>query len=79
MKTGLRRRFWVEAISALVNGALCLMTALQSTWIERVFRVDPDNSGGSLEWLVVLVSLGVTLALVNASHNEWRRRTTVTV
>lgn len=79
MHDHLRRRFWVETVMALVSGILCLLTILQNNWIEIVFNVDPDQYSGSLEWLIVVVSLAVTVTLVVLARYEWRRRLAVTI
>lgn len=75
----LRRRFWVETVMALVSGILCLLTVLRNNWVEIVFNVDPDQHSGSLEWLIVVVSLAVTVTLMVLARHEWRRRLAVTI
>jgi hypothetical protein len=42
MKQQLRPLFWIEALLALGNAALLVMTVLWKDWIEIVFDVDPD-------------------------------------
>lgn len=48
-----RTRFWLEAILAALSTGFFILTLLSRNWIEIVFGVDPDNSSGSLEWLIV--------------------------
>ncbi len=79
MHDRVRRRFWVETVMALISSALCLVTILLNNWIEIVFKVDPDHYSGSLEWLIVFISLAVTATSVTLARYEWRRRSTVTV
>ena len=47
-------RFWIEAWVAAASGLLCVATLLQRDWIELVFRVDPDQGSGTLEWSIVV-------------------------
>ena len=75
----LRRRFWVETATASVCAALCLLTILWNDWIEIVFQVDPDQHGGSLEWLIVAASSAGAVTLVALARNEWRRPAEMTV
>jgi hypothetical protein len=69
----LNHRFWAEAIMATVSGALFLVTLLWHDWIEIVFRVDPDQHSGWLEWLIVAVALASTAIFSILAHAEWRR------
>ena len=73
MKRQLNHRFWVEAIMATVSGALFLVTLLWHDWIEIVFRVDPDQHNGWLEWLIVAVALAGTAVFSILARAEWRR------
>ena len=73
MPDRLRRRYWIEMGLALVSGAVLLLTVLWNNWIEIVFRVDPDQGNGSLERLIVLACLAITLATVALARLEWRR------
>jgi hypothetical protein len=77
MPEQLRRRYWVEAGMALVSSVVLLVTVLWQDWIEIVFRVDPDQSSGSLEWLIVLVSLAITITAVALARREWRRAASI--
>ncbi len=61
MRNALRRRFWLETAMAIVTGILFVITLVRNDWIEIVFRVDPDNNNGTLEWLIVGVLLVVTI------------------
>jgi hypothetical protein len=71
---GQRALFWVEAGLATLTGFLAVLTALWRGWIEAIFRVDPDEHSGSLEWVVVVVLLLATSILVAAACGEWRPR-----
>lgn len=73
MRDGLRRRFWVEIGMALASGVVFLLTVLWKDWIEIVFRVDPDQYSGSTEWLIVFVSVVITVTTVALARSEWRR------
>jgi tetrahydromethanopterin S-methyltransferase subunit E len=76
MRNALRRRFWLETAMAIVTGILFVITLVRSDWIEIVFRVDPDNNNGTLEWLIVGVLLVVTITLFILASYEWRRTRT---
>lgn len=69
----LRCRFWVEAIIGLLTGTLAIATLFWRDWIEAIFRIDPDKSSGSSEWLVVLGMLIITATLAGGVRLEWRR------
>jgi hypothetical protein len=74
MKQQLSPLFWVEALLALGNAILLVMTLLWKDWIEIVFNVDPDAGSGALEWGIVGVTLVLTIAFVMLARSEWRRR-----
>jgi len=73
MKRNFRRRFWVEAVLALVTGLLGLITPIWPDWIEILFDWDPDQHSGSVEWQIVGLLLLITVAMVVAATVEWRR------
>ena len=73
MKNALRLRFWFETGMAIVTGILFVITLVQRDWIEVVFKVDPDNRSGSLEWVIVAAFLVVTITLLALASYEWRR------
>jgi hypothetical protein len=76
MKQQLNPLFWVEALLALGNAILLVMTVLWKDWIEIVFDVDPDAGSGALEWAIVAVTLALTLVFLFLARSEWRRRST---
>jgi len=65
--------FWVESALGLLTGALFIVTLAWKDWIELAFKVDPDQSSGSFEWMLVSVSAAVTVGLVFLARYEWRR------
>jgi hypothetical protein len=73
MRNALRRRFWLETVVAIVTGILIVITLIRKDWVEIVFRVDPDNNNGTLEWLIVGALLVVTITLFILASYEWRR------
>ncbi len=73
MRNALRWRFWLETGMAIVTSVLCVITLVQRDWIEFVFGVDPDNSSGALEWLIVGAFMVVTIMLFTLASYEWRR------
>ena len=76
MKQQLRPTFWIEALLAFGNAVLLLMTLLWKDWIEIVFKVDPDAGSGAVEWVIVAVTLLLTIAFLALARNEWRRAST---
>lgn len=73
MRRALRRRFWVESVAAVFSMVVFVLTLLRRDWIEVAFGVDPDRGSGALEWLIVVTSVVVTVALMAAARYEWRR------
>jgi hypothetical protein len=69
----LRRRFWVEILLGGSAGVLAIVTLLWRDWIEIVFGVDPDEGNGSIEWLVVVTLLVISVGLFVSARIEWRR------
>jgi hypothetical protein len=77
MRGGIRRVFWVEAGLATVTGLSALMTAIVPDWIEFVSGWDPDQGDGLAEWLIVSGLCFVTIMLIMAAKQEWRRTSAV--
>lgn len=65
--------FWIEAILAAASALFLVLTLIWADWIEIVSGVDLDNHSGSLEWLVVLACLGITVVFAALARQEWRR------
>jgi hypothetical protein len=63
MRNALRLRFWIATAMVACGAMLAVFTLAGSDWIERVFGIDPDDYGGSLEWIIAgaLLAAGVTL------------------
>jgi hypothetical protein len=78
VKQQLRPLFWIEALLALGNAALLVMTLVWKDWIEIVFNIDPDAGSGAVEWAVVAITLLLTLAFVGLARSKWRRVATQT-
>ena len=73
MKRHLTPNFWIEAILAAASALLLVLTLVWEDWIEIIFGVDPDNHSGSLEWLIVIVCLCITIVFSVLARQEWRR------
>jgi hypothetical protein len=73
VKTEMRNRFWIETALAALSGCLCVLTLLWHDWIEAIFRVEPDQHSGALEWLIVATLLVVTGLFGLLARSEWRR------
>lgn len=52
--------------------ALAILTALVPSWIEALFKFEPDGGTGELEWLIVgfFGALAVVAALVGRKHHR---------
>ena len=70
----LGKAFWIERVMALASAALLVVTLITRTWIEEIFKVDPDQGSGSLEWIIIGVALMLTVASVMLARGEWRSR-----
>jgi hypothetical protein len=77
VKKQLNRCFWIEMGVALASMVLLIVTLLWNDWIELVFRIDPDNASGTVEWLIVAVSFSVAVAFFDLARNEWRKAATL--
>jgi hypothetical protein len=65
--------FWIETLFAVGCGISTVLTVLWKDWIEILFGVDPDHGNGSVEWLIVVASLALTVVLSMLARREWRR------
>jgi tetrahydromethanopterin S-methyltransferase subunit E len=70
-------RFWIELLTGSVTAVLFLLTLIARDWIETLVGWDPDQHSGSVEWLIVMGLLLVTVMLFTAARVEWRRAPTV--
>ena len=66
-------RFWLEVAGASVSAVLLGVTLIWPSWIELVFRVDPDSGSGLVEWFIVVVSLTVSVCASLLARRDWRR------
>jgi hypothetical protein len=57
-------RFWAQVIVGGTTGLLYIMTAFRPDWIEACGRFDPDQHDGSIEWVIVMAMLVVTVAML---------------
>ena len=69
----LRGRFWIELVLSALSCLLTIGTVLVHDWIEVLFHIEPDEGGGSLEALITVLAVAVTVAFVLAARFEWRR------
>ena len=70
--TRLKVRVRLEMAVALAAGILGLVTVFWSDWIEMLTGLDPDQRGGSVEWLLVAVLLLVAVAMGLLARRDWR-------
>jgi hypothetical protein len=57
--------FYAEVALAGMTGFLYVATPYCPDWIEAISGWDPDQHKGSIEWVIVMVLLMVTLAVIN--------------
>jgi hypothetical protein len=58
-------RFWAQVVVGGMTGVLFVVTPFRPDWIEAIFGgFDPDQHGGSVEWIIVVAMLVVTLAML---------------
>jgi tetrahydromethanopterin S-methyltransferase subunit E len=76
VRKALRGRFWLETGLAILTGILFGITLIWHNWVEIIFKMDPDQGSGLLEWLVVGTLLVVTIGLIVLARYEWRKAQT---
>lgn len=59
-----RGRWRYETGIALAGMVLTVLTIVHPSWIELIFRVDPDGHSGRAEWLIVAACAGLTAVAV---------------
>jgi hypothetical protein len=67
-------RIRVEAATAVLAGALGIVTVFWHDWIEALTGWDPDQHDGSAEWLIVALLLAVAVAMGTVSRRHWKLR-----
>lgn len=69
----LKARFYLEALLATLVTGLFVLTLVSRDWIELLFKVEPDEGNGSLEWIIVFVLAVAAIALIAVARRDWRR------
>ena len=72
MQSGLRHRFWLESVLALITGAAAVITLFWHDWIEALTGWDPDHHTGSTEWAIVAALLIAAIAMGFVTHYHWK-------
>jgi hypothetical protein len=58
-------RFWAQVVVGGTTGFLYVATPFRPDWIEAICGgCDPDQHDGSIEWIIVMAMLVVTLAML---------------
>jgi hypothetical protein len=58
-------RFWAQVVVVGMTGLLYVVTPFRPDWIEAICGgFDPDQHSGSIEWMIVVAMLVVTLAML---------------
>jgi hypothetical protein len=61
----LPRWFWAQVVVGGTTGFLYVVTPFRPDWIEAISGgFDPDQHSGSVEWIIVMALLVVTLAML---------------
>ena len=66
-------RFYLEVILGAASVLLFAVTLIWKDWIEIVFKVDPDEGNGSVEYLILGALVVVAAASWWLARTEWRR------
>jgi hypothetical protein len=72
-RTKRRSRFWVESAVTIALAGLAVITFLWPDWVEILFKIDPDEGSGMLEWGIVVLLSAATLLAGALAGLEWRR------
>ena len=56
-------RFWAQVVVGGTAGVLFVVTPFRADWIEAVFEGFDDQHSGSIEWIIIMAMLVVTLAM----------------
>jgi hypothetical protein len=67
-----RIRAWLETGIAVFAGLLGIVTAFWHDWIEVLTGWDPDHHNGSVEWIIVVALLAVSVALGATARRHWK-------
>ena len=78
MRRRLRPVFWFESALAMLASAVCFLTLILPTWIERTLGFEPDGGSGSTEWGFVAALGAAALVAAVSARSEWRRSTPAT-
>lgn len=73
----LRRRCWFESILALLSGALGILTIFWHDWIEALTGWDPDHHNGTMEWVVVVGLLAISVVTGYVARRHWKLLTAI--
>jgi hypothetical protein len=65
-------RAQLEAAVALCAGILGILTIFWHDWIEALTGWDPDHHNGTVEWIIVIALLAVSVAMGLAARRHWR-------
>jgi hypothetical protein len=58
-------RFWAQVVAGGTTGVLFVISPFRPAWIEAICGgFDPDQHSGSIEWMIVMAMLVVTLAML---------------
>jgi hypothetical protein len=68
-----KARFYLEAVLATLATGLFALTLVSRDWIELLFKVEPDEGNGSLEWIIVITLAVAAVALIALARRDWRR------
>ena len=64
--------FYLEVVLGSLGLLLFVLTLVWKDWIELVFRIDPDEGNGAVEYLVAFVLLAIVAVSGWLARTEWR-------
>lgn len=73
MKQRVLSIFWMETVLAGLAALLAILTAFCPSWIEVIFRIDPDHHSGSVEWNLVIVFALTAVFFARLAHRNRRK------
>jgi hypothetical protein len=73
MKRKLSPLFLVEAAMAMASCVVLVLALVWEDWIEIVFRIDPDHHSGSVEWLLAVLCVAVTIIFTFLARHQRRK------
>jgi undecaprenyl pyrophosphate phosphatase UppP len=62
----------LEMVVASCAGILGVLTIFWHDWIEALTGWDPDHHNGSVEWIIVVVLLAISVGIGLLARRDWK-------